>query len=188
MKSILAGICIGLGCTIYCSVENHILGALLFSCGLLAIRLMKYDLFTGKVQYLITKQYNKTFYIFCLLNNLIGILIALLITSPQQSIVEVAASIGQIRLNQSFIIAIVKGIGCGALMTIATYKETPLWISSLCVVGFISAGFNHCIADWYYLWMTQSNIFKIIFKWFPILIGNIIGGLIIYPFFIKDEA
>lgn len=188
MKSILAGICIGLGCTIYCSVENHILGALLFSCGLLAIRLMKYDLFTGKVQYIITKQYDKFFYIFCLLGNLIGIFSTMLIALPQQIIVETAISIGQVRLNQSFIVAVMKGIGCGALMTIATYKETPLWISSLCVVGFISAGFNHCIADWYYLCMTKANFFKIIIKWGPILLGNIIGGLAITPFLIKDEA
>ena len=63
MKSILGGLCIGLGCLIYCSVPDHTLGALLFSCGLLAIRLMKYDLFTGKIQYIITKQHRINYYI-----------------------------------------------------------------------------------------------------------------------------
>ena len=65
------------------------------------------------------------------------------------------------------------GIGCGILMTIATKKETPLWISSLCVVAFIIAGFNHSIADWFYIDLKQIHL------WLCVVLGNFIGGYIV---------
>ena len=58
-------------------------------------------------------------------------------------------------------------------MTIATNKNTPLWISPLCVMAFILAGFHHCVADWFYLSSTDSYLY-----WLLIAFGNFIGGLI----------
>ena len=55
------------------------------------------------------------------------------------------------KFTQHPIIALVKGFGCGMLMSLATYKETPLWVTVLAVATFILAGFNHCIADCYYM-------------------------------------
>ena len=69
---------------------------------------------------------------------------------------------------------IFSGICCGILMTIATKKETPLWVSSLCVMAFILAGFNHCVADWFYIGAAWSNLLK----WFCIVIGNFLGGIL----------
>jgi formate/nitrite transporter FocA (FNT family) len=59
-------------------------------------------------------------------------------------------------------------------MTIATYKETPLWISSLAVIAFITAGFNHSIADAFYLYSMHQIIPNL--KVFLIAVGNLIGG------------
>ena len=50
-KSILAGILIGLGVIINLQSENHALGALLFSFGLLTIIQMQLYLYTGKIGY-----------------------------------------------------------------------------------------------------------------------------------------
>lgn len=69
---------------------------------------------------------------------------------------------------------ILSGLVCGFLMTIATRPNTPLWVSSLCVVAFIVGKFNHCIADWFY---APSNILL----WFCIVLGNLIGGVIAVP-------
>ena len=51
IPAILAGICIGLGGTVYLSVESSVVGALLFSIGLLTILAFGFNLFTGKVGY-----------------------------------------------------------------------------------------------------------------------------------------
>ena len=52
IKSINAGVCVSIGCKIYLSCENKYIGALLFSIGLIAILILDFNLFTGKVCYL----------------------------------------------------------------------------------------------------------------------------------------
>ena len=175
INSIFAGLCIGLGCWLYVMAPSPLIGALLFSCGLCAVRLMQYNLFTGKVQYLFTKQYKWYEYLLILIFNLFGIAVMFLIASPEAK--QAAAVIGQNKAQQDFSIALWKGIGCGALMTLATYKDTPLYITVLGVFAFIAAGFNHCIADAFYFLATGQ--FSL--NWIAILIGNIIGGLLISP-------
>lgn len=177
IKSISAGMIISLGCWIYLSVENKILGALLFSCGLLAVRIYGLNLFTGKVQYIITKKYAWYDYFIFLFGNLIGTAIVSLMC--QTSSIDLAI----IKQNQSFLIALSKGIGCGALMSLGTHTKTPLWISSLCVLAFIMAGFNHCIADAFYLFNAASFL---TIGWIGSLIGNTIGG-ILFSQIVKDE-
>ena len=180
-KSILAGILIGLGCWMFLSVDNSIVGAILFSCGLLTIRLLKLNLYTGKVQYILQLKISFLDYIIFLIGNLIGILIVFLICEKTLSINKLI-EISNIKSSQTFIQAIIKGIGCGILMSIATYKDTPLWITSLCVIAFILCGFNHCIADFFYM---LSNFH---YNWFGTLIGNTLGGLIFSSYYlIKDE-
>ena len=172
--SILAGVAIGLGCWIYCSVSDPILGALLFSCGLLAIRIFKYNLFTGKIQYMITKEYRWFDYLEILAGNIFGIMLMALL-ARKTPIYDTAIKIGELKASQPIWTAFIKGIGCGALMTIATKKETPLFVTSLCVLAFIAAGFNHCIADAFYFF--AAGVSKI--NWLMIVLGNIVGGLLI---------
>ena len=44
------------------------------------------------------------------------------------------------------------------LESMATNKKTPFWITSLCVATFILAGFNHCIADAYYILISGNTL------------------------------
>ena len=94
LKAILAGMCIGIAGLVYLSVENHIIGALLFSFGLLVIVSRGYFLYTGKVGYLIP--YNKGYFlilIVTLLGNIIGIaIIAFLFRLTGISVVVAAGS------------------------------------------------------------------------------------------------
>jgi len=49
---------IGVGAVIYLSLENKVIGALLFSVGLLSICCLGLNLFTGKIGYVVeNKQY-----------------------------------------------------------------------------------------------------------------------------------
>ena len=52
VKSILAGIMIGIGATTYLSLENKIVGSVLFSIGLFVILIKELNLYTGKVGYI----------------------------------------------------------------------------------------------------------------------------------------
>lgn len=185
IKAISAGLAIGLGCWIFLTVENPVLGALLFSCGLLAVRIYKLNLFTGKTQLLFTSHISNKEYWIIFLGNIIGI--GIMSVLGGQILTSRAIEIATIKTAQPFWIGVSKGIGCGMLMSLATYKESPLWLSALCVLAFISAGFNHCIADLYYFLCGGSA--ASIIKWIGTILGNIIGGLLFskYTSLMKDE-
>lgn len=168
-KSILAGMAIALGCWMYLAAPNAIVGAFLFSCGLLSVRLYKLNLFTGKIQFMVTKQYPWYFYLIVFLGNIIGVSLMALLAHNNAS-----AAIAASKAAQSLPEAMIKGIGCGMLMSLATYEKSPLWMCIICVMGFILGGFNHCIADAYYMIAANHVSFPII----GTIIGNIFGGVI----------
>lgn len=120
---------------------------------------------------MITKENTWYYYPLILLCNFFGVAIIACWSIPL--IHEAAQSIALAKQSQLWTDALLKGIGCGMLMSLATYKETPLWVTVLAVATFILAGFNHCIADFYYM-LTGG-----IFSWNLLLTitGNIIGGI-----------
>ena len=63
IKSILAGIMIGIGGTIYLSLDNKIVGSILFAIGLFIIVVYSFNLYTGKIGYLINN-FNKKYIIY----------------------------------------------------------------------------------------------------------------------------
>ncbi|MFQ9108137.1 MAG: formate/nitrite transporter family protein [Coprococcus sp.] len=82
----------------------------------------------------------------------------------------------------SLISLFILGIFCGTLMYIAVegYKQTknPL-ILFVCVAGFILCGFEHCIADMFYvsvaqMWSTRAFLCVVV-----ISLGNAVGGMLI---------
>lgn len=170
--SILAGVAISLGCWIYLSVPDKTIGAVLFSCGLLAVRAMNLNLFTGKVQFALTGKYPTGYYIIVLMGNMVGVLLTTIMSFKLTGFA--ARQVAILKENQSFIESFIKGIGCGALMTIATYRKAPLYVSVFCVSAFIIAGFNHCVADAYYFLCGGT----VSVNWFTTLAGNIVGGII----------
>ena len=168
-KSILAGMAIALGCWMYLAAPNPIVGAFLFSCGLLSVRIYKLNLFTGKIQFMVTKQYPWYFYLIVFLGNIIGVSLMALLAHNNAS-----AAIATAKISQPIWEAAAKGIGCGMLMSLATYEKSPLWMCILCVMGFILGGFNHCIADAYYMIAAGTIGFPLI----GTIIGNMFGGVI----------
>ena len=173
IKSVMAGIAISLGCCLYLLAPNPVVGAILFSCGLLCVRIYQLNLFTGKMQYMLTTKYSYKYYILVFLGNLIGT--ALIGGLTFKLTQDAAAPLAMAKATQPFFIAFVKGVGCGMLMSLATYKDSPLWMCLLCVPGFILAGFNHCIADAYYA-IAGWNIGL---PFIATVLGNIVGGAIL---------
>lgn len=181
IKAVIAGIAIALSGWMYLLAPNQIIGAFLFSCGLLSVRIYGTNLFTGKIQYMVTEEYKWYDYPIFLLCNLFGVL---LIAGLSRNLVqEVVIPIAEAKLAQPFLTSFIKGIGCGALMSLATYKKSPIWMCIPCVMGFILAGFNHCIADFYYL----SVYGHLSWSFAATILGNIVGGIAFSNLILKDE-
>ena len=85
----IAGMAIALGGWAYLSAPNPIIGAVIFACGLLAVRLYGLHLFTGKVQFIGTKEEPWYYYPLVLLCNFIGVCI---IAGISREIVQESAS------------------------------------------------------------------------------------------------
>ena len=178
--SIAAGILIAVGAIVYLTVGN-ICGAILFSMGLLTILCLKLNLFTGKAGLYATKEITLFQLVKVWVGNFIGTLIAailILMTPRGQELSILAAQIVDIKLQNGFIVNLIYGIFCGLLM----FMAVKTWICTngnpiyaiMPVAIFILCGFNHCVADMFYLHLTKDislNYFILL----PTTIVNFIG-------------
>ena len=175
-KSALAGFMIGFAALLSCCINHNVLAPLTFSLGLLYIRMCGAYLFTGQIQNLKNKTTTFKELFLGLFYNIVGVggavLIMLFLIPGKPTLDTTFAEIISIKWIHPWYYYIASGFGCGVLMTIATKKETPFWVSSLSVMAFILAGFNHCVADWFYVGSTWTNFLK----WACVVIGNFLGG------------
>ena len=189
--AIFSGLCIGIGGTVYLLQENSIIGSLLFSLGLITILVFGFNLFTGKVGYIVV---NKPIYIIEVavvwVGNFLGTYIfSILIrnTRVYPKISEKCAKMVDGKLADSYISLFILGIFCGLLMFIAVdtfkkyYKEIDFLcclLCMLCVSVFILSGYEHCIADMYYFALADK-IGASIVPLIIITLGNALGGNLI---------
>lgn len=189
IKSILAGIMIAIGGTIFLSLDNKIIGSIFFSIGLFMICTRGLNLFTGKIGYIFENNLKYTLeVIITLIGNFIGTFTSAYIlryTRIYTSISIKAESICNIKLNDTLLSIFILSIFCGILMYLAVngYKENKdsgKYLSIfLCVIVFILCGFEHSIANMYYfsiasLWSTKTFLYL-----FIMILGNTIGGVFI---------
>ena len=167
IKSILAGIMIGIGGTIYLSLDDKIVGSILFAIGLFIIVVYSFNLYTGKIGYLINN-FNKKYIrelIITLIGNFIGTFFVgfiLKYTRIYTMISEKAKTLADIKLNDTLISILILSFFCGILMYLAvnTYKEVKdigkYLAVFLGVIVFILCGFEHCIANMYYFSVSST--------------------------------
>lgn len=170
INAILAGMFIAIASYIYLQTQG-IIGAFLFSSGLLIILNMKFKLFTGTVGYIKNKNdILNNLYIF--IGNIIGTAISFIISSPE------AIPLVMSKLALPFYLIFIKAIICGALIYIAVscFKKSKDYMVPICVSTFILCGAEHCIADLCFMFM--ANIFSIYF-FFIVTIGNVLGAILI---------
>ena len=184
MLSIVAGMMIAIGGIIFLTLSG-LEGALLFSMGLLTILCLKLELFTGKAGLLATKEITPGKLLEIWIGNFIGTLgmaLMLLLTPRGAELSNKAMEIVAIRLANGFFVNLIYGIFCGMLMFMAvkTWQFTngnPFY--AIMPVGiFIVCGFNHCVADMFYLHMGCLH-FSDYWVLIPTTIGNLAGTNII---------
>ncbi len=178
IKAILAGICMSIASFMYLQIGG-VLGAILFSSGLLLILNMEFKLFTGTIGYIST-QHDVIDNIIILIGNLLGSLAALYI--PQ----EIALDLVIKKLSIPLPIIFYKSIICGALIYIAVdcFKNKKVYMVPVCVVAFILYQAEHCIAD--FCFMIAARELSISFMIIAIL-GNSIGAIALHKLEYKNK-
>ena len=178
VKAWLAGICIATGCNVYLACENKYVGAALFSIGLITILLFGFNLYTGKVGYVLDNPPNYIKYLAIVLcGNLIGCL-CIGITFPS----EIAQVICENKLNIPLLTVLFKSIMCGLLMFVAVdaYKQHKALLPAVfCVTTFILSGYEHSIADIAYFIMGRVITLESLLFILIVIVGNAVGGMII---------
>lgn len=183
--SILAGIAISLGCILYLTIGG-ITGAILFCVGLSTILIFKWNLFTGKAGLLITQEISIVELSAIWLGNLIGTALtamAISLTPVGEKLInsQILQNIVQTRNSNLFFENMILGIFCGLLMYIAVfgyYYTQNLAFIIWPVAVFILSGFNHCVADMFYLILGSKSL-KEFESLIPTTLGNVVGAQII---------
>ena len=191
LYAIMAGAFIAMGGVAFLSLNNKIVGAFMFSLGLFAVCTLKYNLFTGKVGYLFCNDV-KTYLPWCLMvwvGNLVGsIIVAELVrlTRVAPGLIEKSTKLVQVKADDTLISLFVLGIFCNIMVVHAVdqYLSNPHEIGKylgiiMSIMVFILVGFEHSIADMFYIQMARMWNSQTIIALIVITLGNVVGGILI---------
>ena len=172
-RSAIAGVLIGFGVIINTITSSPVLGAALFSFGLLAIIQLQIPLYTGRIGFLINKERQAYFMIF--FANCFAILVTIafyIIATP--GFEELLINAATLKFSKSFDAMFIYGCLCGFLIHIAVKCKTPI-ITIGAIMIFILIGSEHCIADFPYVYVMHTGSAWL--KWILVIIGNSIGAM-----------
>lgn len=188
ISSILAGLCIGFGGIAFLSIENKTVGALFFTVGLFCVCGFGLHLFTGKVCYTFNESLSYALTLPLIwLGNLAGTGIAAFAVrfSRISAISQRAASLCEVKLGDSLLSLFILGVLCNIFIYIGVdgYKncphETGKYLSLFFgVMVFILCGFEHCVADMFYFWLSGMWSLKAVLCLIIITLGNFAGGVL----------
>lgn len=177
LSSILAGVCISIGCIVNLMVGGGPLGAILFTFGLITVVHYKYALFTGTAGFI--KNYEDSLNLFFII--FIGNFVGCALTSYAAcyaipDLHDKCNALMELRTHYNMWQAFIRAIFCGFLMTTAVkFARENRWLPLLFTVPvFILAGFYHSIADAFYI---QSSDYGSQIKWnyLMTILGNFVG-------------
>ena len=173
IDSILAGICISLGGVAFLKVGG-IIGAVLFSFGLISVVCYKMKLYTGVSGFVETKRDWIELPVI-ILGTIVGCaLVAAAIKTAIPELVDKAQSIVEARADKGFWNVTLLAVFCGFIMTtVVNFARQKMWLPLLFGIPlFIMCGFVHSIADAFYYTLALNPT-----EWTGqyAIIGNFIG-------------
>jgi len=177
--SILAGICISIGCVVNLRVGG-VAGAVLFAFGLTTVVYYGLKLYTGTAGF-IRRQGDWAMLAMVLFGNIIGCLLsAWLISYAQPDCIEPASKILAGRLAKGPLACFLLAIGCGFIMTTAVEfaRKGKMLTLLLGVPVFILCGFAHSIADAFYFLVSPSAQLlqtEVLIIYIAEVLGNFVG-------------
>ena len=189
LKAVAGGIAVGFGGIVYLSVEDPVAGAFLFSIGLFAIYAFGFNLYTGKVCYIPNKKPAYLIGVAVVLGgNTIGtVLMGYAVRlSRLRALLPHVEQMVEKKLSDTLLSVFIMAVFCGVMMSIAVLGYQTLTHSTgkylaliLPVMVFILSGFEHSVADLFYItaagqWSGASLLFVAV-----VTFGNAIGGMLI---------
>lgn len=189
LSAVLAGVCIGLGGTVFLSLDNRIAGAVLFTVGLFVICTTGLHLFTGKVCYVFQRDAAYALDLPVIwLGNLAGTgLLAALerCTRIGPALSEKAAGLCETKLGDGLLSIFLLAVFCNLLIYIAVegFGKNPHELGKYLalffgVVVFILCGFEHCVANMYYFSVAGAWSGKTVLYLLVMTLGNAVGGVV----------
>ena len=190
LNAVAAGISIGIGGWVYIICSSKIAGAALFSIGLFMVCSRKYNLYTGKIGYAVTDKNLHKNLIQIWAGNfagafIVGTLFRFTRMFTQQS-GDTVRGIVSGKIDDTWYGIFILAVFCGILMffavdTFNSFDGKPLFQELGVLLGvmvFILCGFNHCVADMFYItaagmWSVKALIYILI-----VTIGNSVGSII----------
>lgn len=185
IKSIYAGIMIGIGGIVYLSIENRVIGSFLFSFGLLTIVTQGFCLYTGKIGF-IKKVKELLDMLIIIIGNFIGTFIVSILAKAAHLDIDSLELVHK-KLDNEIIHIFVLSIFCGFLMYLAIdnyNKSKNIIFVILPVMIFILSGFEHSVANMFYFNYAGIYNLQSFCYIFVMLIGNGIGAIL---FGLKSE-
>lgn len=200
LLGICAGLAIGLGGFLFVlmkSINQPYLGSLLFAIGLFLVCTFGFYLYTGKIGFILGSN-NKKDYILNLLIGYIGNIIGavglgylLFSIVKDTNIINASITIAKSREsifagdNNNIFKEILSGMCCGAFVYIAVFCYKKEWniffrifALVLSVFLFVASGFEHCVANMFYISMANAWNVNTILNILIITISNSIGSLL----------
>ena len=191
LKSVMAGICIGIGGIVYLSVESKVVGAALFATGLFTVCTMGYHLYTGKACYLLDSP-NKGSYLLWLAQvwtgNLVGTALvgyAMRLTRNGPALAEKAQALCQTKLGDSLLSIFILAIFCNIMIYIGveSYRSNPHPFGKylgilLGIMVFILSGFEHCVANMFYFSVANAWSLTAVGYLLVMTVGNLVGAVL----------
>lgn len=194
IRSIQSGIMIGIGITVYLLTSRYI-GAFLFCIGLFVICNYGLPLYTGQVCYLLGRK--KTYMIdlapsIIWIGNFCGIVIISTLerlTRLGDTLFGSASAVMATKMADSLVSLFILGVFCNFCIFLAVdgylngKGELTKYLSIIFgVMVFVLCGFEHSIADMYYITMSGTWTWKNLVLLLVVSLGNTIGGLVFQLF------
>lgn len=188
IRAILAGMVIAIGGITFLTFDNKYLGSLFFTAGLFLVLTRGYDLYTGKIGNLIVE---KPSYIISLLiiwvGNFVGSVIMAGIvyaTKITDNVNEKLQTIVQNKLTSPLISSFFLAVLCGFIIFFAVenFKENKHEFGKytglvLLIPIFVYCGFEHCVADMFYIIYAKEITLQSIGFILVVTLGNSVGSI-----------
>lgn len=191
VSSIGAGLLISIGGFVYLALKdvNQYLGAFLFSIGLLVIISFGLYLYTGKVGYIFDNKKNFLLdLLVCYFGNLCGAVSSgYILRLVRNNYFEVAEKVVKMKIDDNIGSILILSVFCGMLIYLAVdiqKREVSNIVKTLGIIlpvmVFILSGFEHCVANMFYIsyanyWSLKAVLYIVIMS-----LGNGVGSLIIW--------
>ncbi|MDD6308060.1 MAG: formate/nitrite transporter family protein [Clostridia bacterium] len=178
-RGVLAGILISIGGFAFLQSESRVVGAFLFSIGLIGVVLFECSLYTGRVGYWQCKK-DAASLAFIFLKNVVGT--ALCGLALRGAVGEQAAALMAAKLAMPLGESFVRAVFCGIMIYIGVdlYKlKSSLFLLVLPVMVFILCGMEHSVANAFYLFAAGTYTLRAVLFILVCVAGNAVGSLAI---------